>query len=188
MPTAAQQGSDLPSGVALDAADPWNPLTVDQATAPPRPGYGPHDGENPYSPVATAPGERSVPPQRSTGYVVPGVLLVAFSAIGLFTYGLYLIGLLIGGLLAGPPLEVIIMMAFFTLAALSHGASFVGGMQMIRRGRLDLARLGAWAALYPCGFCAGLQIPLAIWALVILHSDSAPADFASSAKQVSKVG
>ncbi len=176
MPAAGERVADLGPVPAMEPAGTWRPAHERTSTANP-PSYE----ENPYSPLAT-PSETPASPDFQANYALPGFFLVALSGPALLFVGLYLItiilGVAAGGAVPGPA-EMVIIFMFFFLAALSHGATLIGGIQMITRRRLDLARLGAWAALYPCGFCTVIQIPFAIWALVVLHRASAPADFAS---------
>lgn len=143
------------------------------ATAAPFPNYG----DNPYAsgPISVPPPPRPV--EGGAAYAIPGAFLLVFSGAALLFGGLYLFLFVMGGLFRADPAELLMILLMMVAAGLSHGLAFAGGLQMIQRRNLLLARIGAWAALYPCGMCGFLQVPFAIWALVLLYRDQAPNDF-----------
>lgn len=145
--------------------------------------------ENPYFPSAPLPppaGMSQFGWQPTTNYTLPAVLLLIFSTVSLLFFGLALFGLAIdGGAAAGgqPQADAIgasLMAMLFTVALFSSATTFYGGIQMLRRRNLGWAKLGAIAALYPCGLCTVLQLPIAIWAIVILFRETAKLDFWAS--------
>lgn len=150
----------------------------------------------PQRPVSTAPASRfpglggqpdissplpvPLPPRASAmapPYTAAGVMLMIFSGLGLFVIGVYLLLLMLGGAIVLGSLQLLLTFLLVGLGSLSQMLAIAGGLQMIQRRNLLLARIGAWAALYPCGPCSVLQIPFAIWALVLLYREHAPADF-----------
>jgi len=79
--------------------------------------------------------------------------------------------------------DAIIGFAFFGIWALvamvCHAMTFVAGWKMMQRQSLSTARLGAIVGFVPCGVCFLFQVPFAIWAVVVLYSSDALADFES---------
>jgi len=142
--------------------------------------------QNPYFPSPSLGPPAGMSPfgsQSPTNYTLPAVLLLIFSSVSLLFFGLALFGLAIdaGAPAGGQPqpdaVGVSIMAMLFTIALSANVATFYGGIQMLRRRNLGWAKLGAVAALYPCGFCTVLQLPIAIWAIVILFRETAKYDF-----------
>ncbi len=169
MPGPGEQVVDLGAAVGRQHSRPAT------RTAPASP--FPNDGENPYasSPLSVPPS--ASPRVQSSLYAIPGVFLLLFSGAGLAFGGLYLFLLVVGGVGMAGPAELLMLLLIMVTAGLSHGLTLAGSLQMIQRRNLLLARIGAWAALYPCGMCSILQVPFAIWALVLLYRANAPADF-----------
>jgi hypothetical protein len=159
-------------------SDPWAPVGGSTATATPRSYPGGGTAADPQRQMDP----RMQPPRRDP-YSLPAIFLIVFSVLALLMAAVYMVstvlGLVVGGGVAAG--ELVISLIFFTFAAVSHLATLIGSFHMLRRRRLDLAKIGAIAAFYPCGFCGFLQIPFAIWALVVLHQSTAPADFATPA-------
>jgi hypothetical protein len=123
--------------------------------------------------------------QSATNYTLPAILLLIFSAVSLLFFGLGLFGMAIdAGAAAGgqrQPEAVGTLFAgmLFLVAIFANVATFYGGIQMLRRRNLGWAKLGALTALYPCGLCTVLQLPIAIWAIVILFRETAKYDFSA---------
>ena len=63
------------------------------------------------------------------------------------------------------------------VAIVCHAMTLVAGWKMTQRQSLSTARLGAILGFIPCGVCSLLQVPIAIWAVVVLYSAEAPTDF-----------
>ncbi len=165
MPGPGEQVVDL--GAAAGQPPGRRPATT--ATASPFPNFG----ENPYASRPTPVPLQPRPSERMPLYSAAGAILMIFSSAGLFFGGLYLLLLMFGGAFMASPIEFLIALLVMMLAGLSHALTIAGGLQMILRRNLLLARIGAWAALYPCGMCSILQVPFAIWALVLLYRSSA---------------
>lgn len=157
---------------------------VDLGTASTRPAFGrptstavptsfPEQSENPY---ASGPILGPLPPQATAPYAAAGVMLMILSASGLIFGSVLFCLAFIGAIVLGAG-EALLMLLVLSLAVVSHGLTIAGGLQMVRRRNLLLARVGAWAALYPCGMFSIFQVPFAIWALVLLYRANAPADF-----------
>ena len=165
------------------------PKSADNRTLNPPPeyptGFDPYVttqlGTDPYAPIPTLPG--SVPGmQTATNYALPGAFLTLLSAVGILIFGLWLIAAIVGvwGQKAPMDLDEFAITVVFSLTSIAvQLLTFIGGIQMIRRRQLRWARLGAFAALYPCGPCMIVQLPVAIWAIVILNREIAVYDFAS---------
>jgi hypothetical protein len=136
---------------------------------------------NPYAALPTMPG--SIPGmQTGTNYALPGAFLAIFGAMGMLVFGLTLLGALAGVVGLNGPLDVgdFVSTVLWSLTSIvAQLLTFIGGVQMIRRRQLGWAKLGAFAALYPCGTCVLVQLPVAIWAIVILSREIAVYDFAS---------
>jgi len=149
------------------------------------PGFDPYVatplGPDHYASIPTLPG--SMPGmQTATNYALPGAFLTLLSALGALVFGLSLLAVIVGVWDQKAPMDLddFVVTVFFTLTSLvAQLLSFVGGIQMIRRRQLWWARLGAFAGLYPCGPCVVFQLPIAIWAIVILNREIAVYDFAS---------
>lgn len=65
----------------------------------------------------------------------------------------------------------------YLVAGIAHALTFYGGLQMHSRTSLKMAKLGAWAGLYPISFCCLFPAPFAIWALIRLSDPRAKSDF-----------
>ena len=169
MPGPDEQVVDL--GPAATQPLPQRPLST--APASRFPGFGGQpDASSPLS-VPRRPRSAAMVPS----YTAAGVMLMIFSGLGLFTIGTYLLLLIIGGAIVLGWLPLLLTFLLVSLGSLSQILAIAGGLQMVQRRNLVLARIGAWAALYPCGPCSVLQIPVAIWALVLLYREQAPDDF-----------
>lgn len=135
----------------------------------------------PYAAFPTLPG--SIPGmQTGTNYALPGAFLTLLSSLGLLVFGLSLFAALIGVLGQKAPMDLddfVLTVVLSLTSIIAQFLTFIGGVQMIRRRQLRWARLGAFAALYPCGPCVLVQLPIAIWAIVILNREIAVYDFAS---------
>lgn len=138
-------------------------------------------GFNPYATAPTLPG--SIPGmQTGTNYALPGAILAILGALGLLVFGLSLVGILIGVFGQKAPLvlgDFVVTIVWSVTSIATQLLSLIGGVQMMRRRQLGWAKLGAFAALYPCGICVLVQLPVAIWAIVILSREIAVYDFAS---------
>ena len=120
--------------------------------------------------------------QTATNYALPGAFLTLLSALGALILGLSLLAVIVGVWSQKAPMdleEFVVTLVFSLTSLVAQLLSFVGGIQMIRRRQLWWARLGAFAGLYPCGPCVVAQLPIAIWAIVILNREIAVYDFAS---------
>jgi hypothetical protein len=154
MPTAAELRSDAPRPNPFEPrpASPYAPSRMDSDRAP-----------------------------SSVNYETPGRILFLLSIGCLFFDALW--ALLIIASLFGDNLDADAMLGFavfaiwgfFSFAA--HLLSTIAGLRMTQRRSLSLARLGAVLGLIPCGSCGILQIPFAIWALVVLFNENAARDF-----------
>jgi len=149
------------------------------------PSLSPSFESNPYVATPSLPG--SVPGmQTGTNYALPGAFLAILGAIGVIVFAAPLLGAFIGILGQQRPmvLDDFIFMVLWSATSIAFQLlTFIGGVQMIRRRQLGWAKLGAFAALYPCGSCVLVQLPVAIWALVILNREIAVYDFASPVEQ-----
>lgn len=168
-------GGPLTGAAVEPPVPPWQPRPEPVSDAP----------LNPYAPSAGTPDQARPIPQRSP-YELPGTLLAVFSGIGLAITGLYTVFLVfvmgvMGGIAGVAPADIAVNVIGTALSTASHLAALVGGIEMVRRRRLGLARLGAWAGLYPCGSCLILPLPIAVWALVVLYSGTAQYDFSEPA-------
>lgn len=168
MPGTAGQVAEQASGSTFEQvpgpSSPWSDWTA------PRPPTAPPSSANPYSPVAG-------PAVAQNSYLIPAVVLVMLAAPWALVMA---VGLLVGilQLLTGDDLlEGIVELGFLGMALASSIATLLGGIAMIRRRNLPLAKLGAVAALLPCTGCFVLQLPFAIWALVVLNRAAAQRDF-----------
>lgn len=152
---------------------PWSPQEVPAFDA------------NPYGALPSLPG--SVPGmQTGTNYALPGAFLAILGALGVIVFAFPLLGAFIGLLGQQPPMEIeeFVFTVVWSLVSIScQLLTFIGGVQMIRRRQLGWAKIGAFAALYPCGSCVLIQLPIAIWAIVILTREIAVYDFASPTQQ-----
>lgn len=120
--------------------------------------------------------------QTGTNYALPGAFLAILGAIGVIVFAFSLLGAFIGIFGQQPPRgsdEFIFTVLWSATSIAFQLLTFIGGVQMIRRRQLGWAKLGTFAALYPCGSCVLVQLPIAIWALVILTREIAVYDFAS---------
>lgn len=168
MPGPGEQVIDL--GVAT-ASRPQERRPTATAQAP-----FPNFGENPYAgPLAGGP-LRPRPVDVAPSYAAPGAILLILSAIDLFFGSILFCMAFLGAIVAGQ-FESLFVLLMLSLALLTRGLGIAGGLQMIQRRNLWLAKIGAWAALFPCGMFSVFQVPIAIWALVLLHRDRAAADF-----------
>jgi hypothetical protein len=148
--------------------------------------YGvPPLGSEPYAAIPTLPG--SIPGmQTGTNYALPGAFLAIFGALGSLVFGLSLLGALIGVFGQKAPMDLddfVFTLVWSVTSITAQLLTLVGGIQMMRRRQLGWAKLGAFAALYPCGSCVLVQLPVAIWAIVILSREIAVYDFASPLDQ-----
>lgn len=134
-----------------------------------------------FGPIPSLPG--SVPGmQTGTNYALPGAFLAIIGGLGVLVLGPTLLAILIGVVGNQAPMdlfEFVFTVSWMTLSIIAQLLMLAGGVQMIRRRQLRWAKLGAFAALYPCVPCILVQYPVAIWALVILHREIAAFDFAS---------
>lgn len=153
---------------------PTNPSGFDLSLSPPF-------ESNPYAATLSLPG--SVPGmQTGTNYALPGAFLAILGALGVLFFAFSLLGAFVGIIGQQRPMVLDDFIFTFLWSATSIAfqlLTFIGGVQMIRRRQLGWAKLGAFAALYPCGSCVLVQLPVAIWALVILTREIAVYDFAS---------
>jgi hypothetical protein len=134
-----------------------------------------------FGPIPSLPG--SVPGvQTGTNYALPGAFLAVMGGLGLLVLGPALLGILVGVIGNKAPMDLVdfvLTVGWMVLSILAQMLMLAGGVQMIRRRQLRWAKLGAFAALYPCVPCIVVQLPIAIWSLVILHREIAAFDFAS---------
>lgn len=116
-------------------------------------------------------------------YTTPGAFLLGVSALNL-TYDLVWCGLIAMGAIQDKlDADAAIGFAMFFVWALvsiaCHAMTLVAGWKMTQRQSLSTARLGAIFGFIPCGACYLIQIPFAIWAVIVLYSTEAPTDFES---------
>lgn len=177
MPSRADQVAERVSGSTFEQApgpsSPWSDWTA------PRPPAAPPGSVNPYSPVAGP-----AAPQNS--YLTPGIALVVLAAPWVLVMLLGFLGRTLQLLTGDDLLEGIAQMGMVAVALASSIATLLGGIAMIRRRNLPLAKLGAVAALLPCTGCFLLQLPFAIWALVVLNRAAAQRDFAPAASEAAE--
>jgi len=171
--------SDLGYSPGTSASQwPINPAGFD-------PSLSPSFESNPYAATPSLPG--SIPGmQTGTNYALPGAFLAILGALGVIVFAFSLLGVFIGILGQQRPMvldEFIFTILWSATSIAFQLLTFIGGVQMIRRRQLGWAKLGAFAALYPCGSCVLVQLPIAIWALVILTREIAVYDFASPAQR-----
>lgn len=168
MPSRAGQLADRTTAAAFEQgpepSSPWSDWTA------PRPPAAPPGSENPYSPVAGP-----AAPQNS--YLTPAIALVTLAAPWALVMSVGLLAGILQLLTGDDLLEGIFELGFLGIALASSIATLLGGIAMIRRRNLPLAKLGAMAALLPCTGCFVLQLPFAIWALVVLNRPAAQRDF-----------
>jgi uncharacterized protein YbaR (Trm112 family) len=108
-------------------------------------------------------------------YRLPAIFLMIVSGFGLTTM-LPMIGSQLLATLFGQTSGLFTLGAYL-VAGIAHGLTFYGGLQMHSRTSLKMAKLGAWAGLYPISFCCFLPAPFAIWALIRLSDPKAESDF-----------
>lgn len=108
-------------------------------------------------------------------YRMPAIFLMILSGFGL-TVMLPMIGSQLLATLFGQA-SGLFSLGLYLLAGIAHGLSFYGGLEMYSRKSLRMAKLGAWAGLYPISFCCFLPAPFAIWALIRLSDPKAESDF-----------
>lgn len=116
-------------------------------------------------------------------YATPGWCLFGISIANL-GYDVVWTAIITLGLLvdnAGADADAVLgSVLFFLWALLSiviHSATLVAGLRMTQQRSLATARLGSILGLIPCGICSVIQIPLAIWAIVVLYNPNAARDF-----------
>jgi len=136
---------------------------------------------SPFTGTPSLPG--SVPgTQTGTNYALPGAFLAILGALGVGLFALPLLGAFIDIRGQQPQMDLgdFIFTVVWSVTSIAFQLlTFIGGVQMIRRRQLGWAKLGAFAALYPCVPCVLVQLPIAIWAIVILTREIAVYDFAS---------
>lgn len=168
MPSTPGQVADPATGPTFaqgpDPSSPWSDWTS------PQPPAAPPGSENPYSPVAGP-----AVPQNS--YLTPAIVLVMFAAPSVLVMSLGFFGGALELLMGGDLLEGMARIGLISLALAINIATLLGGIAMIRRRNLTLAKLGAVAAMLPCTACFVPQLPFAIWALVVLNRAAAQRDF-----------
>ncbi|HBJ39188.1 MAG TPA: hypothetical protein DDZ51_31465 [Planctomycetaceae bacterium] len=157
-------------------------LASDLGNSRPSDPYGvPPLGSDPFGGMPTLPG--SIPGmQTGTNYALPGAFLAILGALGTLVFSLSLLGAMIGVFGQKAPMDLehfVVTLLWSVTSMVAQLLTFIGGIQMMRRRQLKWAKLGAFAALYPCGSCIALQLPIAIWAIVILNREIAVYDFAS---------
>ncbi len=150
---------------AVPEMPPQTPLDVGFSTV--------DDGDsNPYAATLHGGEYRS-----RANYALPASFLLMFSLIGLMISVPFLISVLdaFGANLAGWSGFLL----WNGLTVFTHTAALIGAIQMLRRRRLGLAKIGAIAALNPSTTCFVIQLPFAIWAVVVLFREQAEIDFDS---------
>ena len=171
MPTAAVlAGNDANLGSSSGV-----PVSSRGSSIPDRPPI--RRDADPYSAPLQDP---SLEPRSQNNYAAPGWLLVGISVASLL-YDLIWAALMLVGLLNDLDADALVGMVLFSVWAMVsmivHGLMLVAGLRMTQRRSLGTARLGAYMGLLPCGICSILQIPFAVWAIVVLHNASAAQDF-----------
>lgn len=108
-------------------------------------------------------------------YRLPAVFLMIVSGFGL-TMMLPMLGSAFLATLFGQT-SSLFSLGVYLVAGIAHALTFYGGLQMHSRTSLKMAKLGAWAGLYPISFCCLFPAPFAIWALIRLSDPRAKSDF-----------
>ena len=78
---------------------------------------------------------------------------------------------------AGTVIGIAMFFVWGLVSIACHAMTFVAGWKMTQRQSLSTARLGAILGFIPCSVCSLVQVPFAIWAVVVLYSAEAPTDF-----------
>lgn len=138
---------------------------------PPSPAWSQPPWDTPLETDLPAIRETPAPPNP---YRLPALFLMILSGFGL-TVMLPMVGAqflsALFGQTSGLPFGLSLV------AATAHALTFYGGMQMHSRQSLKMAKLGAWAGLYPLSFCCLFPAPFAIWALIRLSDPQAESEF-----------
>jgi hypothetical protein len=189
MPTAAELQYESSSKVFADSSRPGG-----YAPSPPEPigsretaitreatreTFRPFiDDQDPYAspPLTRQPNTFRRTP---TDYATPGWFLVGSSvlALGYDVLWLFFFALSFIGNNAGGALGIVAFLGWGLLSIASHILGLLAGVCMIRRTHLSLVRAGAILALIPCGSCYLLQVPFAVWAVVVAFGTTANQDF-----------
>lgn len=176
MPTAAAFHDAAVAATETSTASPAAPAW----SVPASPADGPLIRRNadPYSAPMPDP-SRGVPGR--TDYATPGWL---WFGTGVLTLGYDLLwtaimslGLFADNLDADALIGFVLLFGWAALSILAHCVMVLGALRMTQRRSLGMARLGAFIGLLPCGMCSVIQIPFAVWALVVLHNSDAAQDF-----------
>lgn len=170
MPTAAE--------LQYGSSSPPEPIAR-QETVTTREPFRPFiDDHDPYAPPPIA-RQANTLRRASTDYATPGWFLVGSSvmALGCDALWLFFFALSFIGDNAGGAVGLGAFLAWGLLSIASHSMSLLAGICMIRRTHLRLVRAGAIVALIPCGSCYLLQVPFAIWAVVVAFGTTANQDF-----------
>ncbi len=138
--------------------------------------------EGPYSAPKQTPFDSNAS-RSNANYTTPGAFLLGVSALNL-AYDLVWCGLIaVGAIQDKLDADAAIGFAMFFVWALMsivcHAMTLVAGWKMTQHQSLSTARLGAIVGFIPCGVCFLVQVPFAIWAVVVLYSAEAPTDFES---------
>lgn len=97
----------------------------------------------------------------------------------LFTSGLMLVALLSQNAQAGDAVALAAQLAGALFGGVLQIVIFAGGLRMTQRKSLSLARAAAICAIIPCSGCCLFQLPVGIWAAVLLFSSEAQQHFES---------
>jgi hypothetical protein len=172
MPTAAE--------LQYESSSPPDPIAK-RETVTTRETFRPFiDNQDPYTspPIAR---QANTLRRAPTDYATPGWFLVGSSVLALGYGALWLLFFAIsfagGNGNADQVLGIGAFLAWGLLSIASHSMSLLAGICMIRRSHLWLVRVGAIVALIPCGSCYLLQVPFAIWAVVVAFGTTANQDF-----------
>jgi len=190
MPTAAEMQAGTASGTLsgppgrFPTSSSQSPTSRDSTTYSGQPSQSSSwQSDGPYAaPTQTVLGSNSS--RSNTHYTTPGAFLLGVSALNL-AYDLLWLGLIaLGAINEQADPDAIVGFAIFgvwgLVAIVCHAMTFVAGWKMTQRQSLSTARFGAIVGFVPCGLCFLFQVPFAIWAVVVLYSSDAPADFEST--------
>ncbi|MGV3483129.1 MAG: hypothetical protein ACO1RT_01785 [Planctomycetaceae bacterium] len=133
---------------------------------------------DPYSAPMPDPSRRAV---GTTDYATPGWMWFGTSVVTLgydFLWtALMVFSMFADNVDADALIGFIFLFGWAGLSILAHSVMLLGALRMTQRRSLGMARLGAFMGLLPCGMCSVIQIPFAVWAIVVLHNSDAAQDF-----------
>ncbi len=178
MPTAAalhdaSATPDAGAGAVPTAAPVWKSVSS-TADGPPL-----RRTADPYAVPVSDPARAAT---RQIDYATPGWLLLGISVLtlgyDLLWTAMVVVGVAVENVDADALMAFAMLFIWAMVSILIHSLMLLGGLRMTQRRSLAMARLGAIVGLVPCGMCSMIQIPFAVWAIVVLHNSEAAQDFA----------